>query len=46
MAAAAMIDLAEEIGGAEFRAALISIGKAEQRLANCAEGEAKHARDR
>jgi hypothetical protein len=43
VAAAAMVDLAEEIGGAEFRAALISIGKAEQRLANRAEGKANHA---
>jgi hypothetical protein len=43
IAAAAMVDLAEEIGGAEFRAALISIGKAEQRMANRAEGEANHA---
>jgi hypothetical protein len=43
VAAAAMVDLAEEIGAAEFRAALISIGKADQRLANRAEGEANHA---
>jgi hypothetical protein len=43
VAAAAMVDLVEEIGEAEFRAALISIGKAEQRLANCADGEANHA---
>ena len=43
VAAAAMVDLAEKIGGAEFRAALISIGKAEQRLANRAGGEANDA---
>jgi hypothetical protein len=42
VAAAAMMNLAEAIGAAEFRAALIAIGKAGQRLADDAEG-GRHA---
>jgi hypothetical protein len=42
VAAAAMMNLAEAIGAAEFRAALIAIGKAGRRLADDAEG-GRHA---
>jgi len=41
--AAAAMNLAEAIGAVEFRAALISIGKAERRLASGAEGGSDHA---
>jgi hypothetical protein len=43
VAVVAAMNLAEEIGAAEFRAALISIGNAQRRLANGAEGGPDHA---
>ena len=43
VAVVAAMNLAEEIGAAEFRAALISSGKAERRLAGGTEGGSDHA---
>jgi hypothetical protein len=43
VAVVAAMNLAEEIGAAEFRAALISIGKAERRLTTGAAGGSDHA---
>ena len=39
----AAMNLAEEIGAAEFRAARIAIGKADRRMASCFEGGPDHA---
>ena len=43
VAVVAAMNLAEEIGAGEFRAALISIGNAQRRLGSGAEGGPDHA---